>query len=198
MRLFTLFLTTTVLCGCALNDTTPNFQQQALSEREHAASWSAPDRTGPRVERPDQQRELDALVGEALQANPNLQQTMLSVQIYEHSGDRRSAHNSLATIWDSAAVTPNTGQLQQQLDCELAAGPVAEPQRSQSRGGHGCSATTAAYQAAQDTLAAQVMTAWLGLTAQQQTIAIQKKRIALASNEQFIIQRYHQWHRQPR
>tara|TARA_R110001599_G_scaffold144698_1_gene326446 strand:- start:1766 stop:2107 length:342 start_codon:yes stop_codon:yes gene_type:complete len=72
--------------------------------------------------------ELNTLLREALQANPGLQQTLLSVQIYE---------------------------------------------------------------AAHKTLAAQFMNAWPGLIAQQQSIAIQEKRIvALASNEKFIVQRY--------
>ena len=194
MRLFTLFLTTTVLCGCALNDTTPNFQQQALSEREHAASWSAPE-TVPALALNGliNSEELDALVGEALQANPNLQQTMLSVQIYE--AQWRQAFGAQLPQLDlgfSGSNTENTGSnfnssltvswqldLWQSLsDRSRAAGMDVQQQQQ-------------LYQAARDTLAAQVMTAWLGLTAQQQTIAIQKKRIAaLASNEQFIIQRY--------
>jgi outer membrane protein TolC len=47
------------------------------------------------------------------------------------------------------------------------------------------------YHAAQDTLVAEIMTAWLNLIGQQRAIAIQQRRLdALGRNEDFIIQRY--------
>lgn len=194
MRLFTFLLTTTVLCGCALNDTTSNFPQQALTEREHAANWSAAE-TVPTLALNDliDSEELDALVREALQANPNLQQSLLSVQIYEAqwrqafgeqlphldlgvSGSK--TEDSSSNFSSSLTVSWQLDLWQRLSDRSRAAGMDVQQQQQ-------------LYQATQDTLVAQVMSAWLGLIAQQQTIAIQEKRItALASNETFIIQRY--------
>ena len=194
MRLFAVLLTTTVLCGCALNDTTPNFQQQALSEREHAANWSAPE-TVPALTLNGliSSGELDALVHEALQANPNLQQTLLSVQIYE--AQWRQAYGAQLPQLDLGVSGSKTDDQGSSFSSSLTVSWQLDLWQSLSdrsrAAGMDVQQQQQLLQAAQDTLVAQVMNAWLGLIAQQQSIAIQEKRItALASNEKFIIQRY--------
>lgn len=73
MKLFTAPLIATMLCGCALNSATPDFQQQALVEREHAANWTAAETT-PTLALNDliDNEELDALIGETSPAKSRL------------------------------------------------------------------------------------------------------------------------------
>lgn len=194
MRLFLTLLAIATISGCALTTSSPDYEQQAIAERDHAASWSA-STAAPTIALNDliKSDDLEALVNEALQANPSLQQTLLSVQIYQAQW-RQAFGQRLpqAELGASASKTKNTDSsfstsltiswqvdLWQSLsDRSHAAGKDVEQQQQ-------------LYQAAQDTLAANVMDAWLGLIAQQQTIAIQQKRIAtLATNTNFIVQRY--------
>ncbi|CAA0090789.1 Cation efflux system protein CusC [Halioglobus japonicus] len=180
--------------GCAITGTSPAYQQQAIAERDNAASWpSSTPATTLALNQLIESDDLDKLIGEALQANPSLQQTLLSVEIYQAQwrqafgerlpqlalagsggkteGDGSSFNSSLTVSWQV--------DLWQSLsDRSRAAGKDVEQQQQ-------------LYQGAQDTLVANVMNAWLGLITTQRTIAIQQQRIAtLTNNAQFIVQRY--------
>ena len=194
MRPLFLFLAAAMLSGCALTSTSPDYQQQAVVERDNAAAWpSATAEQTLALNQLIESENLDALIDEALQANPSLQQTMLSVDIYQQqwrqafgerlpdlvlagSGGKTEGNGS---SFDSSLTVSWQLDLWQSLsDRSRAAGKDVEQQQQ-------------LYQAAQDTLAANVMDAWLGLITTQRTIAIQEKRLAtLASNAQFITQRY--------
>jgi NodT family efflux transporter outer membrane factor (OMF) lipoprotein len=194
MRLLFLFLAAAMTSGCALTNTSPDYQQQAVAERDTAAAWpSATAEQTLALNQLIESDDLDALIDEALLANPSLQQTMLSVEIYQQqwrqafgerlpdlvlagSGGKTEGNGS---SFDSSLTVSWQVDLWQSLsDRSRAAGKDVEQQQQ-------------LYQAAQDTLAANVMDAWLGLITTQRTIAIQEKRLAtLASNAQFITQRY--------
>lgn len=194
MRLLFLFLAAAMTSGCALTNTSPDYTQQAVAERDTAAA--RPSATAEQTLALNQliaSDDLDALIDEALRANPDLQQTMLSVEIYQQqwrqafgerlpdlvlagSGGKTEGNGS---SFDSSLTVSWQLDLWQSLsDRSRAAGKDVEQQQQ-------------LYQAAQDTLAANVMDAWLGLITTRRTIAIQEKRLAtLASNAQFITQRY--------
>ncbi|MCB1704439.1 MAG: TolC family protein [Halioglobus sp.] len=194
MKHLSLLLVLAVLGGCTLAGTAPDYQQQAITERDHAASWPSP---GPATTAGLNQLiaddELDALVTEALQANPGLQQTLLSVQIYqaqwrqafgqrlpsvELGGTAAKVEDAGSTFSTSLTVSWQLDLWQSLSDRSRAAGKDVEQQQQ-------------LYQLARDTLAANVMDAWLALIAQQQTIAIQRKRLeTLTNNANFIVQRY--------
>ena len=194
MRYLLLLLHLALLTGCALGGTTPDYAQEALAERETAAVWSAAggefnvalnDLVASDV--------LDRLIDEALGANPSLQQTVLAVQIYQAQwrqafgarlpevdlGFSGAKTENTSSLFSSSLVVSWQVDLWQKLgDRSRAAGKDVEQQQQ-------------LYEAARNTLVAQVMDGWLALIAQQRTIEIQKKRIgALTSNEKFIAQRY--------
>jgi NodT family efflux transporter outer membrane factor (OMF) lipoprotein len=183
-----------MLAGCALTDTTPDYSQKALAERDNAAAWStAGVEPGLALNKLIDSEILDGLINEALGANPNLQQTMLAVQIYQQqwrqaSGQRlpelnfgfsgANTENSSSAFSSSLVVSWQVDLWQSLGDRSRAAGRDVEQQQR-------------LYQGARNTLAAQVMNGWLALIAQQRTIEIQQKRIgALTNNEKFIAQRY--------
>jgi NodT family efflux transporter outer membrane factor (OMF) lipoprotein len=183
-----------MLAGCALTDTTPDYSQAALAERDNAASWpTAGVEAGLALNELIDSEILDGLIDEALGANPNLQQTMLAVQIYQQqwrqaSGQRlpeldfgfsgAKTENTSSSFSSSLAVSWQVDLWQSLGDRSRAAGRDVEQQQR-------------LYEGARNTLAAQVMNGWLALIAQQRTIEIQQKRIgALTNNEKFITQRY--------
>jgi NodT family efflux transporter outer membrane factor (OMF) lipoprotein len=137
--------------------------------------------------------ELDVLLSEALQSNPGLQQTLLTLRMLQAqrrqtrgaqlpgieaglSGERsedsdESYSGTVSVSWEIDLWSKLSD------DTAAAAKDVAEQQ--------------ALYQAARDTLAAEVMTTWLNIIGQQRAIVIQQRRLeSLTRNEQFIVQRY--------
>lgn len=194
MRLLFLLLTVVAIQGCATTGTSADYQQQAIAARDNAASW-APSAAAPtlRLNQLIKSDDLEGLIIEALQANPNLQQTLLSVQIYqaqwrqafgkrlpevELGASGSKTEDTGSSFTSSLTVSWQVDLWQSLSDLSHAAGKDVVQQQQ-------------LYRAARDTLVANVMDAWLGLIAQQQTIAIQQKRLdALTNNEKFIVQRY--------
>lgn len=137
--------------------------------------------------------ELNDLITEALMANPDLQQIMLSLKIiqaqrhqaiadrlpeasYNLSGEKdegegQSYSGSLSISWEL--------DLWNKLKDSENAAAMDEAEQQQT------------YIAARDLLASQVMKGWLGLISDQHTINIEQKRLKiLEQNEQYILQRY--------
>ena len=137
--------------------------------------------------------DLDALIVEARAANPDFQQTRLSLQILR-AQYRATQADQLPDV-EAGFVANNTDGLDTaytgtvsiswELDlwskisdeASAAASDVAEQ--------------LALYQAARDTLAAEVMQGWLKLVNLNRSVAIEKQRAELLEkNEQWILQRY--------
>ncbi len=137
--------------------------------------------------------QLDALVAEALAANPSLQQTALTLAIRRQER-RQSEAARLPTVTGSmGASTDQEGSegysaglsVSWEVDLwqRLAAGVAAAD--------YDVAEQAALYRAARDSLAAEVMKGWLGLIAQRHAITIEQNRLTtLEQNEQFILQRY--------
>jgi NodT family efflux transporter outer membrane factor (OMF) lipoprotein len=137
--------------------------------------------------------DLEALVDEALAANPGLQQTLLTLRIRQGqyrqtNGERWPEITAGYTAGrEEGSDTSYAGSISIGWEIDLwrkladdiraAAKDIAEHQ--------------ALYQSARDTLAAEVMKTWLGLTAAHKNILIEIERLAtLESTETFILQRY--------
>lgn len=137
--------------------------------------------------------ELDSLISEALQANPSLQQTALTLKILsaqrrqatasrlpwaefdvsaeKEEGEEESYSGSLSISWE-------VDLWKKLADSEQAA--VMDEAEQQ-----------ALLEAARASLTAEVMTQWLGLISDQHTINIEQQRLEnLEKNELYILQRY--------
>lgn len=183
------------LTGCATTSDQPNYPEQTQALIDQVPDWS-PEADGQTVTSLTdliQSSTLDQLVQQAIDANPGLQQTLLTLRIREaelrQTGADRfpnveagfsadDAEDSDGTYTGSVSVSWEVDLWQKIADRTAAAGKDVEQQ-------------AALYQSARDTLAADVMTNWLALIAQQHTIAIQQERLlTLESNETLILQRY--------
>lgn len=138
-------------------------------------------------------RDLDALIAEARAANPDLKQTLLSLDILR-AQYRATQADQLPDVEAGLGAnrtedldTAYTGTVSVSWELDLwskisdeasaAAGDVAEQ--------------LALYQAARDTLAAEVIQGWLKLVNLNRSVAIETQRVELLEkNEQWILQRY--------
>lgn len=159
------------------------------------SAWSASETAPPSayIDQLIASDDLDALLAEALQSNPSLQQTLLTLRIRQ--AQRRQTHGarlpSIEAGFDGERVEDSddsySGTLSVSWELDLwskladdtaAADKDVAEQRS-------------LYLAARDTLAAEVMTTWLNVIGQQRALDIQQRRLeSLSRNEQFIVQRY--------
>lgn len=137
--------------------------------------------------------DLEALVDEALAANPGLQQTLLTLRIRQGQYRRTNGERwpeitaGYAAGREEGSDTGYAGSISIGWEIDLwrkladdiraAAKDIAEQQ--------------ALYQSARDTLAAEVMKTWLGLTAAYKNTTVELQRLATLENtETFILQRY--------
>ncbi|MBR9910130.1 MAG: TolC family protein [Gammaproteobacteria bacterium] len=137
--------------------------------------------------------ELDALVAQALQQNPGLQQTALALQIA-----RANRQISAAERLPSAALGLSESRAEDTDTSYNANVSISWELDLWHKLGDGVSAaemefasSSAELQAARDLLSASVMQAWLDIVLRRQLITIETERLAiLESNETLITQRY--------
>lgn len=137
--------------------------------------------------------ELDSLITEALQANPNVQQTALTLKIL--SAQRRQATASRLP-WAEFDVSADkeegeeesySGALSISWEVDLWK-KLADSERAAVMDE---AEQQALLDAARASLTAEVMTQWLGLISDQHIIDIEKQRLEnLTKNELYILQRY--------
>ncbi|MFC6632747.1 TolC family protein [Microbulbifer taiwanensis] len=189
-----------LLCSCGLTPTNGALEGDAGQLPQQVAGWSQavadPPAGAQKVDylnRLIQSPQLDRLLHEALSANPDLQQTLITLRIRRAearaSGAARlpGADLGLASSGARESDSSHTGSLTVTWEADLwqklgdeagAADTDAEEQ-------------AALYQSARDALAAQVMKDWLGLTARQNAVHIQQQRVAsLEKSQQLVLQRF--------
>lgn len=184
-----------VLAGCATSRGSNDYVAQTGSLVQEVPDWSTLTDGSSVSSLSDliQSDTLSGLVQQAIEANPGLQQTLLTLRIREAewqqarsdrlpdvdaglSGSKAESEDEIYT--GSISVSWELDLWQKIADESSAASKDVEQQ-------------LALYQAARDTLAADVMRSWLGLIADQHAIAIQQERLlTLESNETLILQRY--------
>lgn len=184
-----------VIAGCSSLSTRTDYLAQADAERQNVVSWSEMDVGSETAYLNDlvNSSDLDALIAEARAANPDLRQTLLSLDILR-AQYRATQADQLPDVEAGFGVnrtettdTAYTGTVSVSWELDLwskisdeasaAAGDVAEQ--------------LALYQAARDTLAAEVMQGWLKLVNLNRSVAIETQRVELLEkNEQWILQRY--------
>ncbi|WP_317932923.1 TolC family protein [Halioxenophilus sp. WMMB6] len=185
------------LAGCAVlgpdTDYTAQADQAQLAVSGQAAGDKEPVAANTLLNQLLPSAELDSLLQQAYVANPSLQQMQLALQISQ--AQWRQANGGRLP---SAALTVDASKAEGGEASYAAAFNISWQidlwrtlsDRSQAAA-KSVEQQAWLYQAAEDSLAAQVMQSWLLLINLQQTIAIGEQRIAtLASNEAFIVQRY--------
>ncbi|MDE8602568.1 TolC family protein [Marinomonas sp. RSW2] len=188
------------LAACSSNEHRENFAKLAQQEldtvsNEKVSQWDTLDIVAPASHLTDliQDPVLDELIQQALKANPNLQSTLLTLQssLWELKSTQGSQLPSVdASVSSKKAKDSETNysadiSVSWQLDVW---GKLANTEQAASKT---LASDEALYQASRDTLVANVMKAWLSLTAKQHAISIEQQRLELLeANEKLIIKRF--------
>jgi multidrug efflux system outer membrane protein len=188
------------LTACSSNDHRENFAELAQQEldtvsNEKVSQWDTLDIVAPASHLTDliQDPVLDELIQQALKANPNLQSTLLTLQssLWELKSTQGSQLPSVdASVSSKKAKDSETSysadiSVSWQLDVW---GKLANTEQAASKT---LASDEALYQASRDMLVANVMKAWLSLTAKQHAISIEQQRLELLeANEKLIIKRF--------
>ncbi|WP_273149487.1 TolC family protein [Methylophaga thiooxydans] len=172
-----------------------DYLQQIQHEQSQVTPWTQVNTATTQTALTDliQSESLDQLLETAFANNPSLQQTLLTLQIRQAQLSQTdaarlpqiSAGFSAANEQDTTASYSSNISINWQLDLwgKLKADSQAASLDIEQQ--------QLLYQSARDTLASQVINAWLNLTATQHAIEIEQKRLAtLTKNETFILQRY--------
>ncbi|SFC97725.1 efflux transporter, outer membrane factor (OMF) lipoprotein, NodT family [Microbulbifer thermotolerans] len=188
-------LVTLLISACSHLPESSESLTQAEADRQSLSHWSELDSASDAsylnelISAP----ELDALIQEALAANPDLQQTLLSLKILQAQYRQTralqlpSVDAAVSADREENSDTAYTGALAISWEMDLWA-KLADESGAAARD---VAEQLALYQSARDTLVAEVMQGWLKLINLRHTAAIESERVAvLEKNEQFIIQRY--------
>ncbi len=183
-----------LLTAC-LPATRNDWSAQAQQDQENLHSWSQLDgQTGSQILGDLlTSADLAALIEEALLANPELQQTLVTLRISQlelrqTQGAQLPALEAGASVGkEEESETSYAGSLGISWELDLWRKLSDETQAFAKD----LAQQQALYQAARDTLASNVMKDWLELVATQKNILIQEQRIeVLTKNTQLIEQRY--------
>lgn len=182
--------------GCSTQPSQTDYVTQADADRQSIPDWgSLSDQSIEPTFLNDLMSSdvLDTLVAQALQGNPGLQQTLLTLKIQlarleQNLGDRHpevSAGLSASRSEDSDASY--TGSVKVSWEADFW-GKLAHEQRALSQEAEG---QTALFEQARAALVAEVMQTWLEAIAAKRTIDIESRRLdLLQKNETLIQQRY--------
>ena len=182
------------LSACAIREHKdyPALVGQELAQRQ---SWSQLDGGEQASVLGDliQSEQIGPLVNEALGANPGLQQVLLTLSIrqaeYSQTSGKRLPEIDAGFLADRQqnVATSYKGSASVSWEVDLWGKVTNSIQAAQKD----MEQQEALYQAARDTLAAEVMKTWISLIAAQRNITIEENRLAvLVNNEAFILQRY--------
>ncbi len=194
-RLCSLLPTFCFVTACVTMPAQEDYLQQIQHEQSQVTPWTQINTATTQTALTDliQSESLDQLLETAFANNPSLQQTLLTLQIRQAQLSQTdaarlpqiSAGFSAANEQDTTASYSSNISINWQLDLwgKLKADSQAASLDIEQQ--------QLLYQSARDTLASQVINAWLNLTATQHAIEIEQKRLStLTQNETFILQRY--------
>jgi outer membrane protein TolC len=191
------YLPLLLVTACSITPEQPDYVQLISTEQQRVTEWqNLPQQTDVAYLNDLVDSDMfEELLQIAMQSNPGLQQTLLTLQIRQSqliqaSGEKRpfvSAGFSALNSSDSDASFGADVSVSWQADLW---GKLADNERAADLD---ITEQTLLYQSARDTLAASVMQVWLTLIAQQRALDIEQQRQAsLQQTEDFIVQRYRQ------
>lgn len=191
------YLPLLLVTACSITPEQPDYVELISAEQQRVTEWqNLPQQTDVSYLNDLVDSDMfEELLQIAMQSNPGLQQTLLTLQIRQSqliqaSGEKLpfvSAGFSALNSSDTDASFGADVSVSWQADLW---GKLADNERAADLD---ITEQTLLYQSARDTLAASVMQVWLTLIAQQRALDIEQQRQAsLQQTEDFIVQRYRQ------
>ena len=183
------------LVGCS-SSSDKNFQELAKQSLEQQVNWNIEQADAVEVVQLSDLMnipELNNLIQQSMQNNPNLQQTLTALKIVYA---QRTATNSARLPELTAGFS---GNKEESSDASYSADLTVSWEldlwnqigNSTSGADKEIASNIATLQSSKDTLAANMMRAWLQISLQKQLLDIETKRLAvLENNENLILEKY--------
>lgn len=195
-----LFCLSLILTACSSTEKRENYANLAQNEfntlsNKKASQWEDMDNIKSANYLTDliQDSQLDALIKQALIANPSLQKTQLTLQASlwsiksQHSDSLPSIEAGFSGSKSEGSDASYKADLSISWEVDLWQ-KLAQSEESLAKT---LASDEALYQASRDTLVANVIKSWLAITAKQHAIDIEQKRLTLLeANEKLIQKRF--------
>lgn len=189
-----------VLAACSSSQKREDYADRAQQELDSVSEstnsqWQSMDDVAPSSYLTDliTDKQLDDLIQKALEANPSLQKTQLTLQASLWS-IRSQQGNSLPSV--EAGFSGNRAEgsdsyYKANIGISWEVDLWQKLAQSEQASAKTLASDEALYQASRDTLVANVIKSWLSITAKQHAIDIEQKRLTLLeSNEKLILKRF--------
>lgn len=191
------YLPLLMLAACSITPEQPDYATLISAEQQRVEQWqNFPQQTDVAYLNDLIDTDMfDGLLQTAMQSNPSLQQTLLTLQIRQSQLTQASAEKRPVISSGFSALNSRDSEASFGADLSVSWqadlwGKLADNERAAELD---ITEQNLLYQSARDTLAAEVMQVWLTLIAQQRAIDIEQQRNdSLQQTESFILQRYRQ------
>ena len=191
------YLPLVMLAACSITPEQPDYATLISAEQQRVEQWqNFPQQTDVAYLNDLIDTDMfEGLLQTAMQSNPSLQQTLLTLQIRQSQLTQAAAENRPFISSGFSALNSSDSDASFGADLSVSWqadlwGKLADNERAAKLD---ITEQNLLYQSARDTLAAEVMQVWLTLIAQQRAIDIEQQRNdSLQQTESFILQRYRQ------
>ena len=196
IRLSSICVLITTIVGCAPHSQT-NYEDNIEQSLNTLKSWSHEKQVDAEkvttITELMSIPELNQLVEHAMQNNPSLQQTGLALQI-AYAQKRETGAEQLPSAelnFGASKGEDEDDSFTSELSVSWEIDIWQKVADSKAAASASILSAAADYQAAKDTLAADIMRQWLKISMYQQFVAIEKDRLkSLKNNELFVLERY--------
>ncbi|MDV7105969.1 TolC family protein [Vibrio sp. TH_r3] len=190
-----LVLAITGLMGCS-SSSNNDFEELAKQSLQQQIAWSAQQPDAIEVVQLTELMnipELDTLIKQAMKNNPSLQQTLTALKIVYAQRDETNSDRipSLTAGYDASKEEGSDSEYSADLTVSWELDLWNEIGNETKAADKDIASSIATYQSATDTLAANIMRAWLQINLQKQLVDIELLRLKLLEdNEQMILEKY--------
>jgi NodT family efflux transporter outer membrane factor (OMF) lipoprotein len=189
-----------MLVACSSSETRKNHTNLAQDEldivsNKKNAQWHELDNIAPVSYLTDliQDPKLDSLIKRALEANPSLKKTQLTLQasLWSIKSQKGESLPSVEAGFSAGKSEGSTVSYEADVSISWELDLWRKLALSEEASEKSLASDEALYQASRDTLVANVIKSWLAMTANYRAIEIEKKRLALLdANEKLIVKRF--------
>ncbi|MGJ8646424.1 MAG: TolC family protein [Marinomonas colpomeniae] len=189
-----------MLVACSSSETRKNYADLAQDEldivsNKKDAQWHELDNIAPVSYLTDliQDPQLDSLIKRALEANPSLKKTQLTLQasLWSIKSQKGESLPNVEAGFSAGKSEGSTASYEADVSISWELDLWRKLALSEEASEKSLASDEALYQASRDTLVANVIKSWLAMTANYRAIEIEKKRLALLdANEKLIVKRF--------
>ncbi|MFC1233602.1 TolC family protein [Vibrio sp. F74] len=183
------------LVGCS-SSSDKDYQELAKQSLKQQLVWNAEQPEATEVIQLTELMnipELDILIKQAMGNNPSLQQTLMALKIVYAQRDATNSERipSLTAGYDANKVEDSDAQYSADLTVSWELDLWDQIGSTTSAADKDIASSIATYQSATDTLAANIMRAWLQISLQKQLVDIEIQRLRVTeNNESIILEKY--------